>query len=364
MKSFDFNFSNFMTIGIELELLIIDNKNYLPVSDVSKIFTSIPNDKVNFIKKEYFEQMIEIVSPVFNNIDEINYFFNDIFNCLKSVSESKTVNFYACGTHPLLFNSNVTVVKDKRYLKLQKELQEILKRFLIMGLHIHIGMKSSNHLINSFNTVNYLLPVFLSLSSSSPFFEGRNTGILSYRSIIMDSLPRSGVFEYLNDYGEFIAIFENLYSHGIVKSYNDIWWDVRPRPDLGTLELRICDSIYNIDRIQAIAALLQAVCLNSLKVKQKHFDLQMVKQNKWASVRYSNEGYFMDYNNMMTIKEKTFSLLNDLISNGIFSELKTEKYIKLIEKFVKEPSIAEKMINDFFKTSDLKNVIKQGVLFK
>ncbi len=361
MNFLDFNFTSFMTIGIELELLILDHDTLLPKNDTKNFFNSISNNQ--FLQKEYYSQMLEVISPVLNNVDEIGFFLNDIFLFLKKITATHNLNLYSCGTHPLMFINNVSVSENIRYFSLKKELQDILKRFLIMGLHIHIGMKSETHLINSFNTVNYLLPLFLSLSVSSPFFEGRNTGILSYRNMILDSLPRSGNPEYFEHYENFINLFDNLYKNKIIESFNDIWWDVRPRPDLGTLELRICDSIPDIQRIQSIAALFQAICLNSLEKKQKYFYHQIAKQNKWNCVRHSSKGKFIDYDNICTIKEKILNIVDSLNSKGIFKELKTEKYVELIKKFLNEKSISENMIESYEKENDFQKAIKQGVLF-
>ena len=364
MCLFDFKYSSFMTVGIELELLIVEKETLLPKTNTKDFFSSIDGDYRPYLQKEYYSQMLEIVSPVFNHIDEIEIFYNDIFKYLKTLMKTQNLNLYACGTHPLMNLQNISVSVNDRYYKLKNELQHLLKRYMIMGLHVHVGMKSEKHLINSFNNTNYLLPLFLPLAASSSFFKGKNTGIFSYRNIILDSLPRSGIAEYFHNYEHFVNLFKILMNNNAVHGYNDIWWDVRPRPDLGTLELRICDSINDVNRIKAVAALFQALCLNAVEEKQPYFYHQVAQQNKWSSIRYGNNGKFINIDNYLTIKDKFFEVIESLKSKGIFSELKTEKYEDFLKKYISEISVAEKMINIYKETDDLKKVISQGVLFQ
>lgn len=217
--------------------------------------------------------------------------------------------------------------------------------------------------MKSFNLTNYYLPIFLALSTSSPFHEGKLTGLHSYRNKIFETLPRGGFPEYIEHYDEFIDSMNKLYLTDYIKSYNDIWWDTRIRPDFGTIELRVCDSINSIERIQAIASLLQALCLYSkTKYVPKHSHL-ICKQNKWNAERYSLDGNFITNDgNLVSIRTMGKKLLRVLKSLGIFSELSTEHYVELIEKFLHEPSVSQKIIYDYRKDKSLKNAIAKGII--
>ncbi len=362
MKDSNFKKTYNRTIGVELELLLVDSNSLLPAKNTDDFFNQIPVSKQNNLKPEFFSQMLEIVSPIFNSVDEIKPFYKNLLNSLKPVCNKTNIELFAMGTHPLLFQKDVSTTDNSRYESLHYELQEILNRFLIMGLHIHVAVKNEDHLINIFNMVNYYLPVFLSLSASSPFFEGKNTGLQSYRSIVFESLPRGGVPEYIESYDDFNKLIKSFYKTKVISSYNDIWWDVRPRPDLGTLELRVCDSVCDLGRIEAITALLQSLCLLSEDKKQKYFFHQMVKQNKWSAVRYDFYGKFIDYDNIYMIKDISMELLKKLKAEGCFTELGTENYIEKIEYYINTKALSKQIVEIYNQTNDFNEILKLGAL--
>lgn len=351
---FSFKKCSSLNIGIELELFIVDSTTYNLKRVRDKILAEFPQEDRKYIKKEYFQSIIEIVSPVFNSLDEIAPFFDKIFNQLKNAAKIYDAKIIGLGTHPFAKITDAKPTPDKRYEKLKNELQMVLDRFLIFGMHIHIGLPDEVAAVNVYNHTLKYMPLMLALSTSSPFFEGKNTGLHSYRSLIFENLPRGGVPEYLYNYEDFINSTKLLYHHNFIEKYNDLWWDVRIRPDYGTVELRICDSTNDINRILAITSLYYLIAKNFYNKKCEKLFYPVLKQNKWNAIRYSLEGSFI----LNDKKEKINTLIKALIEKH--SNTIDNKYLKLINDYAENKSISYKLVENYNKFNNLLNLCKLG----
>ncbi len=264
----------------------------------------------------------------------------------------------ASGTHPFAEPLEVEITKTPRYERLLKEFQEVLRNFLIYGLHLHVGFPTEESLINGYNLFVELSPLFLALSASSPFFRGRNTGIYSYRSKIFEQLPRAGVSQQFNSYGEFIELYSLLKSCGAIESINDIWWDVRPRPDLGTVELRVCDSVPSFERIEALMSLAVMVGALSFTCKVSPYFHQVNLQNKWKAARFGLEGDFIDRGRKVKIGTKLLEVVSSY--SKAFGSLK--EGAKLLERLTTIPTLAQLQIEAFKARGSLKEVVELSLL--
>lgn len=351
------------TVGFELEIMIVDNTNFLPLRKFDEIYNNIDVDLKQHFHREFFQSMIEISSPIFYKLNEIAPFFTKITNELKRQKSSIGFEIFALGIHPFLYRGNVKLTKNRRYKLLYRELQELLRRFIINGLHIHIGLPDKKTAINAFNLTNYYIPLFLAMSASSPFFEGQFTGMHSYRSSIFESLPRGGLPEYLYNYGEFIEMIEIFEKTGFIKSYRDIWCDTRLRPDLGTIELRVCDAVNSIDRIIAIITLLQALCYYAQYRDMCKYNHLICKQNKWNAVRYGLDGKFIALSGeVKSLRDVGFELLTRLTSYNVFHSLRTEEYLVNIQKYLTNRSISQNLIEKYNMGINLENIIQLGFI--
>ena len=169
------------------------------------------------------------------------------------------------------------------------------KRFISQGLHVHVGINDPEKAIKVNNALRIYLPLLLALSTSSPFFEGEDTGLHSYRTKLFEALPLAGMPDYLNKWDHFENLTEQLQGAGIINSVKDLWWDVRPHPGFGTVEIRICDIPINFKTIIALVALIQALVVtlaNAEPYNDTH--IQILQSNKWQAARYGLEGVFVD----------------------------------------------------------------------
>ena len=306
--------------------------------------------------------MVEIVTPVCEYPEEAVHYIKKALIGIDRIGEDYGFRVSALGTHTFAKKEQTHITAKERYLRLLQELQILLRQFLIYGLHIHVGFPDKELAVKAYNMVINYLPVFLGISASSPFFYGEFTGLHSYRTKIFEQLPRAGIPEYFDNFSQFEDLYFKLKESGFIESIKDIWWDVRIHPDLGTIELRVCDSNPEIERIEFLITLLQGLSFLSQEEKIPKFYHQILKQNKWNATRYSLSGKLIDRNKITTIKGKTYSIIDYLETKGVFKSLKTDKRMEKLKGILEKKTVSEKMIMVYKKTNDLKVVESMGFI--
>ncbi|MDQ7056643.1 MAG: YbdK family carboxylate-amine ligase [Persephonella sp.] len=255
-----FKSSKPFTVGAELEVQIVKREDLSLSNSSDIIFKQLPEKLKSIVQPEVLTSMVEIVTPVCEKPEDVVSYFREALHEIDRIGESYGFRSSALGTHPFAKKEQTEITVKERYLKLLEELQILLRQFLIYGLHIHVGFSDREMAVKGYNmTINYL-PLFLALSTSSPFFYGEFTGLHSYRTKIFEQLPRAGIPEYFDSFSHFEELFYTLKDRGFIESIKDIWWDVRIHPDLGTVELRVCDANPEMDRIELIISLFQGLC--------------------------------------------------------------------------------------------------------
>ena len=206
----------------------------------------------------------------------------------------------AAGTHPFSRWKDQIISPGVRYDSIVEELQQLARSLLIFGLHVHVGVPDRSMMIDLMNEVRYFLPHLLALSTSSPFWMGRNTGLKSYRTTIFRRFPRTGVpdhFESWSEYENYVKLLVDLHS---IDDAKKIWWDVRPHPTFGTLEFRVCDVPTRPEDAVMLGALVQAIVvkLYRLRMRNQGFRLYrraLIEENKWRAARYGLDGKLIDF---------------------------------------------------------------------
>ncbi len=207
----------------------------------------------------------------------------------------------AAGTHPFSHWADSSRESSvPRYRALVEDTQIIARRLLAFGLHVHIGLENRDLAMDVMNSMRYLLPHILCLANSSPFWLGRNTGLKSYRAVLLDALPRTGIpgeFRSYHDYEEYV---DTLIRTNSIPGPGHIWWDIRPHHRFPTLEIRICDALPSVEDTIAITALIQAVVAWTVDLRHRNMTFRLyerilIAENKWRAVRYGLEGRLIDY---------------------------------------------------------------------
>ena len=267
-----------LTIGIEEEYQIIDPETRELTSFVSEFLEQGAVVFRDQVKPELLQSQVEVGSHVCRNIREARQELVRLRGLLGEIAEKNNRKIVAAGTHPFSrWQDQVTTDRD-RYRTLIDNMSYVARRLLIFGMHVHVGIPDRELRIDIMNQLAYFIPHILCLSTSSPFWLGTDTGLKSYRSVVFQDLPRTGLPEYFDsaaDYDNFVA---TLVKTGCIDEPTKIWWDIRPHPKFPTLEIRVCDCTTLIDDVISIAALLQALIGTLLELRQKNLSWRLYRE--------------------------------------------------------------------------------------
>jgi carboxylate-amine ligase len=242
---------------------------------------------------------------------------------------------------------------------------ELAQRLLIFGTHVHIGIEDREFLIDALNVSRYFLPHLMCLSTSSPFWVGRKTGLKSYRSVVWRGFPRTGVPRALRSWSEYTELVDKLTSTGCIPDGSKIWWDVRPNWSYPTLEFRVCDVCTRVDEAICIAAILQAIVAKIWKLRRDNMTFRVypadfIEENKWRAVRYGLDGRLVDFGKGVELPAR--ELVRELLEwfiDDVVDELGSRKEVAYAYRILEEGSSADRQLATFARTGDLKAVVDQ-----
>jgi carboxylate-amine ligase len=342
MDEIIFNKSDSPTIGVEIEFQILDGQSLELVPYSPDILRMVRPPYQEHFKTEFIRSMFEINTGICSTVSEVEVDLKNSYRHLADIVEGLGATLYAASLHPFSRGAEQVVSDHPRYKKIMQELQVVGRRFITQGLHVHIGVDEREKVIVLNNRMRVYLPILLALSTSSPFYESEDTGLMSYRSKLFESLPLAGMPDSLSDWEGFTALVTLLKKGGVIESVKDIWWDVRPHPDFGTIEIRICDLPYSMKDILGLTALIQALVV---ALSEQHEDpdphIQILRSNKWQAARHGLNGVYVDpiFGMRHTMKEAALDLYRFVKP---FSEmLKSTDYLKEIPEILKRGSGAD-----------------------
>ena len=354
-----FNSSPEPTIGVEIELQLVD-KNNLNLNNISsKVLTDVNKEFSDNIKCELIESMIEINTNICSNIEEVEKDIRKTLNYLDEILKNYETEINCTSLHPFAIGKNQIITDNLRYKRIMKDLQMVGKRFISQGLHVHIGINNPEDAIKVNNALRVYLPLLLSLSTSSPFFEGEDTGLHSYRTKLFEALPLAGMPDYLNNWNHFENLTEHLEGAGIIHSVKDLWWDVRPHPGFGTVEIRVCDIPINFKEIIALVALIQALVVTLTELDSyQDTHIQILQSNKWQAARYGLDGIFVDPKTLKKLSmKKAIENLFILVEPAITS-LDLKKHLDILEKILNTSSGSDKQRKLYASSKNFEHMLK------
>ncbi len=355
------NFENFkdgnhFSIGVELELRILNRFSLTLENEYDYIVENIDEKYKKNLACEFLNSMIEINTPIFRYEKDLLEYLKQIIGKMDKIAKKKSLCLQTSGSYAQE-NTNVKVNTNKRYEELFEEHQILLQNFSICGTHVHIGFEDFDKALKAYNYSIYYLPLFVALSASSVFFNNINSGIHSYRTKIFDRLPKASIPDYFDSFEDMKNLYDTLYDSKVITSGKDIWWDVRIQPKFKTVEFRVCDAVHDFDRLETIISLLKGICqLSQIKPLEK-YPMQILKQNMWSATRYSMDGSMITKDGLKPIREGLNDLNKQLLENNFISKEGFEKNTNIIQK----QSISQEMLNVYERTNNLKEVERLGV---
>lgn len=355
-----------LTIGIEEEYQIIDPETRSLTSYVQQLMNEGRIVLGDQIKQEFMQSQIEVGSHICRNIAEARQEIIRLRRTVSDVAAQHGAVIAAASTHPFSSWSEQEITEGQRYKDLENDMQDVGRRLLIFGMHIHLGFgktpEALEMLIDIGNQLRYFLPHILALSTSSPFWHGRDTGLKSYRSIIFQSLPRTGIpptFNSFKEYEAFVQVFAKAGSLGPGKDPNmadftKIWWDARPQPGLGTLEIRIADICSTVDDAICVAALIQSITAKLVRLRQQNqswriYRSKMIEENKWRAVRYGIDGKLIDFGIAEEVPLRF--LVRELLDvvDDVVDELGTREAVSHVHHILEHGTSADRQIATYRK---------------
>ncbi len=281
------------SLGVELELQVLDGKSLLLTPRAEEIIDLL---KLDSLKKEFFQSTLEVITGICLSVQDVQ---NDLQNSLLHVNKAAAslgLKVSSTGTHPEADYRERMITPLPRYNELTDRNQWMIRRMAVYGMHIHIGMPSADFAIQFNNFLLHFVPHVLALSASSPFWQRMDTGLAAARPTMYESMPTSGMPNVVKDWKQFQKLYASLIKSNSIGSMKDLWWDIRPSPAIGTVELRICDEPATLQEALAITAFVHMLGLwfadhaNQWNAKHKSVLRWVLRENKWRAIRYGLQG--------------------------------------------------------------------------
>ena len=352
------------SLGVEEEFQILNRESYELVSRIDEILLAFEGDeKEKRVKAELLQSVVEVATNVSATVAEAMDDLHDLRSHLRDVAADADALIASAGTHPFSRYEHQEVTERPRYQDLIESMRWVAERELIFGLHIHVGLDSPDKAIAITNTLRTYLPELLAISANSPFWQGRATGLASTRVKVFEPFPRAGLPPRFASYEEFEQLVERGKRTNSFEDYTYIWWDLRPHPRLGTIEVRVCDAQTRFESVAAITALVQSLVATFAAALDRGEALRsepitLVAENKWRAARDGLGAKLIDFE---TDSERSApDAVRALVEQArpAASELGCERELDEVEALVSRGSGAEEQLAVYRETDSLLGVAK------
>jgi carboxylate-amine ligase len=351
-----------LTIGIEEEYQIIDPQTRELRSYITEIL--LEDDLVlREVKPELHQSIVEVGTTVCETPGQARAELLRLRGLVRRLAKKKDLAIAAAGTHPFSSWVDQEITPLERYIGVKQDMQDLAQQLLIFGTHVHIGIEDREFLIDAMNVSRYFLPHLLCLTSSSPFWVGRNTGLKSYRSVIFRNFPRTGVPRVMQSYGDYAFLIERLVQTRCIPDASKIYWDVRPHHSYPTLEFRFADVCTRVEEAVCLAALLQAIIAKLWKLRRDNttfrvYPSDLIEENKWRAVRYGLDGRLIDFGKERECPARELIIeLVDWFIADVVDELGSRAEVEYAYTILERGSSADRQLAVYKESGDLKAVV-------
>jgi carboxylate-amine ligase len=368
MAKIDFHRNERPTVGIELELGLVDANTMALTSAYEPLIARLTADGhqgggVECFKPELMQCVLEVNTKVCETIGQAEQDLRAKLAIVEAACDALNLRLWWGATHPFSTWLEQRITPDERYLMLVNLLQEMARRLVTFGLHVHVGVDSGDKAVMICDRIMRHLPTLLALSVSSPFWEGRPTGLHSHRSKVMEGLPTAGLPTQMRNWSEYVWLVNHMIDTGFINTIREIWWDVRPHHNFGTVEVRVCDMPGNLQDTLGLAALIQCLVKalsdeidNGTYQSESH--PMMVQQNKWRAARFGNQAKLVDTTTYESapVDATVERLVKRLQSTAV--ELGCEQYLQHCVEIARQPSAAQTQLDLMSEKNDPREVVR------
>ena len=311
------------TLGIEWELQLIDRRSRMLRQDAREVLAALPglseSGEHPKMKYELMQSAVEVVTGICSTVAEAKGDLAATISQLQRITGERGTMLACAGTHPVSDWRDAKMAPIQRYAELLENLQWLARRIQTFGVHVHVGIRDRSKAMPIVNALAGYLPHFLALTASSPFWSGHDTGLASSRSVIFGGLPTSGPPLLLAEWSDFENYMDTLLRAGTIRSIKEVWWDIRPHPDFGTVEVRMFDGLPTLREIGMVAALSQSLVHLLDTQLDRGYRLPcpaawIVRDNKWRATRYGLDAMVItdDYGSTAPLRDQLYELVREL----------------------------------------------------
>lgn len=351
-----------LTLGIEEEYQIVDPRTRELCSYITHVLDG-GRVKIAGIKPELHQSTVEVGSCVCETASEARDELVRLRRVVSDLASQKGLRIMAAGTHPFSSWIDQQITPLERYLGIEADLQDLARKNLVFGLHVHVGIEDREFLIHTMRIARYFMPHLLALSTSSPFWMGRDTGLKSYRSVQWRNFPRTGTPPDFETWADYEYLISTLVRGGAIQDPSKIWWDLRPSHFYPTLEFRVCDMCTRVDEAVTVAALFQAIVAKLWKLRCdnltfRSYPLTLLSENKWRAVRYGLDGKLIDLGQQGEVPLR--QLIDELVGgflDDVLDELGSRSYVEQVSTILSEGTSADRQRAVFEATGELSAVV-------
>jgi len=341
------------TLGVEEEYMLLDPASFDLVDRVETVLEATElGECAGQVSCELFQSEIEVQTPVCADVPEAARELTRLRTHVARHAEAAGVRFASAGTHPFALFERQQVTQRPRYVELLEQIQYPARRELIFGLHVHIGMATPEAAMRVFDRMRPHVAELTALSASSPFWRGRNSGLASTRHAVFATFPRSGVPPRFDDYRQFELVVSGFESAGYAADYTHIWWDLRPHPRLGTLEVRVMDAVPRIDDALALVAYVQALAKYLVEEGDGAVPHDaLIHESKWQAVRRGLDARVFTPHGFAPVRDAVERTLERVVPHA--EELGGAAHLLGIERILADRNSAERQVAAFDAAGDI-----------
>ncbi len=354
------------TLGVEEEYMLLDAATFDLVQHIDTVLAAVEGSHLeDVVRPELMQSVLEISTPVCRNIAEVDHELHKLRTAVTEIAREMNLRVGSAGTHPFSLFERQRITARDRYRALVDQLQYVARRELIFGMHVHVAVDDPEKAIKVVNGLLVHLPQLLGLSASSPFWRGEPTGLASTRQLVFAAFPRSGPPPRFRDYADFAEVVGQLERTGCIADYTHIWWDIRPHPRLGTVEIRICDAVTRVEHAVSIAAYCQALIKHLCERFDRGEEIPsyhriLTSENKWLAARYGLEAPVMDLvtgrRNRVPVSQLIRRTLRDIEPHA--RELGCERELEGVREILSRGTSADGQLRIFNANRDIVEVVQ------
>jgi glutamate---cysteine ligase / carboxylate-amine ligase len=355
------------TLGVEEEYMLLDPESFDLVQHIDTVLSQIHEEEFKArIAPELMQSVLEISTPICHNAADVDGELRKLRAYVTQLGRKENCRVGSAGTHPFSLFERQRITARDRYRALVDQLQYVARRELIFGMHVHVAVDDAEKVIKVLNALLAHLGDLLALSASSPFWRGELTGLASTRQMVFAAFPRSGVPPRFRDYSDYAEVVGQLEKTGCIADYTHIWWDIRPHPKWGTLEVRVMDAVTRVEDAVAISAYIQSLVKHYCErvdagQELPSFHRMLVTENKWLAGRYGLEAPVMDLltgrRNRVPVAQLIRRTLRDIEPHA--RELGSDRELEHVREMLAKGNGADRQRRVYNANRDVAEVVRE-----